>query len=187
MIAKNPLQFQTFFISREKSNCPLIPDIIRFIEKLDKHRLCRKKIDNTGSISIRYGRRMLINCSSISLSDIKQEEDFLEIADYDPLKNIVLAIGVKEPHINTPLHWFVHRAREDINAIAILNSKNIAYEQTMQNLPAVSERKIPEIIEPIKEVLKMLRNRKNIPIKNNGVMFTGFDLNEIEEMVFRKK
>ena len=60
--------FQTFYASREVSNCPLISEIIRVIKRFEKINLLNDNIDI--SISMKYGKRVLINAKNIDLFKI---------------------------------------------------------------------------------------------------------------------
>ena len=182
MIEKNlaNISFQTFFVSREMSNCPQISEIIRFCKKLDGLKILK---DAEGTISISYGKRILVNGRDVDLSNIQQEA-IVEIVDYDPVKNIVLAMGKKEPCIDTSVHWLIQKARHDIHAVFLLNSKKI-FKKLSKDLP-VTENEAPSgTIEMAKEVLKTLREGKNILIKNKGALFVGFNLKEIEDSVLK--
>ena len=173
---KNP-GVQTLFVSKEQSNCPLIPDIVRFGKKFKDLGL----LDDTTAavVSLKYGKRLLINGSSSNIGDI-QIDDILEIVDYNPTKKIILAIGSKNPYIETPVHWLIHHARDDVNAVIHLNSEKLA-EKLAKKLPTTEKEKPPGTFELAKEVLKILRTSKNLVIKNSGVLFVGNSLKEAED------
>ena len=172
------LNFQTFFVSREQSNCPLIPDIVRFGKKLKDIGLLESI--NTTVVSIKYGKRLLINGSGSNFGEI-EIDDILEIVDYDPVKKVILAMGPKTPHVETPVHWLIHHARDDVNAIIFFNSRNLA-ERFGNKLPATEKEKPSGTFELAKEILKALRTSKKIVIKNNGVLFVGISLKEAEDL-----
>lgn len=171
---------QTFFVSRELSNCPYIQDIMKFGKKLVK--LGMKDIGDF-CISITYGKRILINTKHRSIEKIKQQ-DFIEIVDYDPLKHIILAMGKKYPYIDTPVHWLIHHARDDVNVIIQFNGENIIrkfltkFTETKKYYPSGT-------LELAKEVLKTLRSSKKIIIKNTGVLFIGISITEVEDMIVK--
>ena len=80
------LDVQTLFVSKEQSICPLIPDIVRFGKKIKDLGLLE---DTTAAVvSLKYGKRLIINGSSSNIGDIKIE-DILEIVDYNPTKKII--------------------------------------------------------------------------------------------------
>jgi len=161
------LFFQTYYVSKEKSNCPLIIDALRFFKKFEK-------ISNS-SISLRYGKRVLINT---------KKDGFLEVVDYDPFKKILLVMGPEEALTESPLHWFIHHAREDVNAVLLI--KNIEYiDKLGEKIPA-SEKNYPLwTIEKIKDILGLLRNSKIVIIKDIGVLFVGKSINEVEKQVLK--
>lgn len=171
---------QTFFISKEISNCPNIQDIIKLSKKFDKFGI--KNIENY-SVSITYGKRILINANNINIENIDQQ-DFIEIVDYDPVKNIILAMGKKNPHIDTPVHWLIHHARDDVNAIIQLNGEN-ASKIFSNNFPETRKDYQPGTLELAKEVFKILRTSKKMIIKNIGVLFVGVSLKEVEDMILK--
>ena len=180
MIRKNLINasFQTFFVSKEKCSCPLAVEIIKISEKIKKLRLLK---NTTGAISLSYGKRMVVQRAGSSFDDLNLD-DFVEVVDYDPLKKIMLVIGKSEPCIEASVHWMIHHARDDINAIMQINKEGIV-ERFSKKFP-VTERLFPlGSIDLVKEVLKTLKNSKNIIIKDTGVMFTGADLKELEDTV----
>ena len=117
------LNNQTFFVSKEQSNCPLIPDIVRLGKKFEDLGLLKE--DTEAIISLKYGKRLLINGSGSNLGEIKIN-DIIEIVDYDPVKKVTLTIGPKNPHVETPVHWLIHKARDDVNAIIHLKSVKLS-------------------------------------------------------------
>ena len=133
------------------------------------------------SISLRYGRRVLINAKYSNIKETKKE-DFLEIIDYDPSRKVLLVIGSGEPKVETPLHWFIHHAREDVNAVIMIN--DVKLNEKLSNIP-ITEKEYPIwSFEQVKETLKLLRENKNIVIRNQGVLFAGKGLKETEDLFF---
>jgi len=182
MIRKNltNLSFQTFFVSREQSNCPLLPDIIRVGKELKDIGLLKESV---GVISLGYGKRILINGKNVGVGDVKRE-DIIEIVDYDPVKRVFLAIGRKEPCIETPVHWLIHHARDDVNVIIQLNGENLV-ERFSEKLPTIEKEYPPGSLELAKEILKTLRMSKSIVIQNKGTLFVGTSLKEAEDLVLK--
>jgi hypothetical protein len=175
----NPF-FQTFYVSREISRSPLIADIIRINRRLIEEDLLKNaKI----IISLRYGKRILINANYSDKNEINHK-DIIEIIDYNPIKNIILAIGQKDPFIETTLHWLIHYARNDINAIIQLQGENIL-KKKLKDVTS-TEKEFPiGTLDLIKEVLKSLRNSNKIMIKNIGPLFIGINSNEVENLVLK--
>ena len=163
--------FQIFYVSKEESNCPLIADSIRLQKELKS-----KGFDDV-IISQRYGKRILID----TINHINLKQSFLEIVDYDPIRNVLLIMGSNKPRIETPLHWFIHHAREEVNAIVQINDESIF--EKLKNTPITEKDYSIVTLEQIKEVLKHLKNSKKIIIKNLGVIFIGNNIKEVGNLI----
>lgn len=172
--------FQTFYVSKEESNCPLISEVVRIGKKLKEYEMI-ENVDKT-IMSLRYGKRLLITANDTNFGDIKQK-DFLEIVDYNPIKKVLLTMGPKEPCIDTSVHWLIHHARNEVNAI--IQVYDIKTEKLVKKLP-ITEKEYPiGSLEQAKEVLKCLRNSKIVVIKNQGLMFVGSNVKEVEDLLLK--
>jgi len=170
--------FQTFYVSKEESNCPLLTEISKIGKKIKDLELSDEIIFST-SISLKYGKRILINSQESDIRSIKRKE-FLEIVDYDPVKRVLLAMGPKQPRNESPMHWLIHHARNEINAIIQINNKQLA-EKLSKKFPT-TEKELPQTtLEQIKEVLRILRKSKKVVIKNQGLLFVGDNSEETEK------
>ena len=173
--------FQTFFISKETSKCPYIVDIIKLCKKIDDFGLIKK---GSFSISLTYGKRILINAKDFDVKNI-QKHDIVEIVDYDPIKGNILVIGRKDPCIETPVHWIIHKARSDINAVIQISNEKL-FERFCDELPITKKEEPQGTIELAKEVLRTLRESKLILIKNVGLLLIGFKrLQQTNSVFFR--
>jgi ribulose-5-phosphate 4-epimerase/fuculose-1-phosphate aldolase len=173
--------FQTFYTSREVSNCQLISEIIRIIKRFEKIDLLKENIDI--SISMKYGKRVLINAKNIDIKKINPN-GFLEIVDYDPLKKVLLLMGPKEPRIETPIHWLIHHAREEVKAIIQIDNEKID-EKISKKLSTTDKEYQKGTLEQAKEILFKLRNSKIVIIKNQGVIFVGESIKDAEDSVIK--
>ena len=174
-ILPNPF-LQTLFVSRETSNCPLIAEMIKLGHDLEHLGVADK---DTGILSLDYGKRLLINAKNIDVKKM-QRNDVVEIVDYDPLKNIMMIIGTKDPCQETPVHWIIQKARHDINALLQIQSEALA-EALQGKLPTTEKEKPTTSLDQAKEMLKTLRKGNTILIKKQGVVFAGFNLKEIQD------
>ena len=173
--------FQTFYVSKEESNCPLIAEIIKTSKKLIELNILKDPYQII--FSLRYIKRVLINADKSNFKDIKHE-DFLEIVDYDPLKKVILLIGPKEPRIETPIHWLIHNSRTEVNIVIQINDKVLA-EKFEKKFPTTEKDYPAGTLEQAKEVLRILRNSKIVVIKNQGVLFVGNNTKEVEDFIIR--
>jgi len=181
LMIKGNNSFQTFYTSKEESNCPLITEIVKIGKKI-KNKDSSKNVTSV-IVSLRYGHRMIINGDYKDIEEIKRGE-ILEIIDYDPVKKILLTIGPIQPKIETPIHWMIHHARNEVNAVIQLNGEKLV-EKLEGKVPSTKDDLITGSFEMIKEVLKPLRESKSVLIKNYGVLFVGGSVKEVEEQVFK--
>ena len=173
--------FQTFYVSREKSNCPFIPEIIKVSKNFKKLGIISEK--SSPVLSHRYGKRVLINSEVEDFSNIKHEE-LIEIIDYDPLKNNLLVLGPGEPRLETPVHWMIQHARNEINAVIQLNEKTLV-EKINDKITKTEHAFQVGSIEQIKEILKNLCNSKIVVVKNQSIIFVGKSLEEVKNLIIK--
>lgn len=169
--------FQNLYVSKEYSNCSLIPDIINLIKKLESF--------EDVTISHRFGRRILINSKETNLKEIGRK-NFLELVDYDPFKKILLVMGAEKTCIDSPLHWYIHHSRQDVNTVLLIKDKRYIKENK-DKIPFIDNKYPIWTIEQIKEVLRALRNSKIVIIKTVGVLFVGDSLKEVEKQFSKYK
>jgi hypothetical protein len=167
---------QILFVSKETSNSPLFGEMTKLGQTLKHLGLSESE---TGIVSYDYGRRLIITAKNIDVKQMNQA-DVVEIVDYDPLKNIMLVIGTKEPCQEAPVHWIIQKARHDINVLLEIQSPSLV-ERLQGTLPATEETTLPGTLARAKEFLKTLRNGKTILIQNEGILFAGVNMKEIEK------
>ena len=173
--------FQTFYVSKEICRCPLISEISRVNKRIKDSGLLKDFFEF--SASMKYGKRMIINAKNSNLSETKGE-DFLEIVDYDPLKKVLLVMGVKEPRIETSVHWIIHNAREEVKAIIQINSKKLV--EKLENKMPVTEKEYPiGSLEQAKEILSKLRISKKVIIRSQGIIFVGNSMKDAEDSMIK--
>jgi hypothetical protein len=169
---------QVLFVSRETSKSPLFGELVKIGHILESQGVSTHE---TGIMSYDYGRRLIITAKNI---DVKQmsPEDIVEIADYDPLKNIMLVIGIKEPSQEAPVHWIIQKARHDINVLLQVHSPSLV-TKLQGTLPSTEEVTPPGTLDRAKELLKTLRKGKTILIQQDEILFAGINIQEIEKSV----
>jgi hypothetical protein len=100
----------TFFVGRERCRLP---------EGLELAGLARRLNALQGSVSLRTARGFLIS-SAEGRRGPPSEEDVVEVRDYDPVRHSCLAIGLREPGLDTPIHWMAYRTDELARAAAFV-------------------------------------------------------------------
>jgi hypothetical protein len=100
----------TFFASRERCRLPeslLLVDAMRRLRGMP----C--------SVSLRAGGRFILSSATSAAGNLTEEE-VVEIADYDPVRHSVLAIGSKEPSPDVAIHWLAYRTDPTVAAVAFV-------------------------------------------------------------------
>lgn len=166
--------FEVFYASKEDSNCPLIPLVIKTGREIEEQ---KKDVDII--FSVRYGGRMLSNTIVDSFENINIK-DFFEIIDYDPVKKVLLTIGTSKPTQDIPVHWIIQHARKDIHAIVQINSYD---KLNKYNYPVVEKKQ--DILEMAKNILKELRENNIIKIEEKGLIFTGKSVELIKNDILK--
>jgi len=170
-------KLQSFYVSKEETNCPLIIEIIKISKKLKEKSILKK--DSDAIFSLGFGKRMIINGIVKDFSNIKREE-LLEVVDFDPIKNNLLLIGSAEPRIETALHWMIHHARDDVNFVVQIKKTDLINK--IKDIDVTDKYPIGSI-ENTKEVLKALSTNKKVAIKNNGLLIVGRNTADIEKQI----
>ncbi len=173
--------FQTFHISKEKTNCPLVSEIIRISKKIKETNILTE--DSSLIISLKYGKRILINGIVKDFSKMKHEE-LLEVADYNPVKNVLMILGPGEPRLETPVHYMIHHARNEVNAVIQINISEF-YKKIKEKYPIANDKYPVGTLEYIKEVLKKLHDSNSIILKNQGILVVGETYKKVEESVYK--
>ena len=172
--------FQSIKISNEISNFKFIPEIMKLIKKINEK--LNLKIDENIIISVKYGKRIVINSKNSNLKKIKID-DFIEIVDYNPIKKLFLIIGVHEPDFNMTLHWIIQNARKKENLLVQLNS-NLLINRIIKKKKYGKEKQIPyNSIEIAKDILIKLRTSNTAYIENFGIFIIGNSINDIEIII----
>ena len=173
--------FQSIKISNEISNFKFIPEIIKLIKKINEK--LNLKIDENIIISVKYGKRIVINSKNSNLKKIKID-DFIEIVDYNPIKKLFLTIGANEPDFNMTLHWIIQNARKKENLLVQLNS-NLLINRIIKKKYGKEKQIQYNSIEIAKDILIKLRTSNTTYIENFGIFIIGNNFNDIEIIINR--
>ena len=162
---------EVIFLSNENIKNPIIEEMEDAGKKLKE----RGYVTETyGNISVRYGKRMIITATNSDLGNL-QDDDFVEVTDYNPVTNTALVIGRKRPSRETPMHWLIY-SRNDINAI-------VHTHKIFDNAITTSEEKPAGSIELAFEALKIIGKSNLINLKNHGSIAVGITLKKAMEVI----
>ena len=120
---------RVIILSREKVKNPYVKEIIDI----------GREIDRRGTISVRYGNRILISTNP-ELKNLS-EDDFVEVVDYNISTDTALIIGYNQPLSSLSLHWMIYRL-PDVNAVIHLHECldfQLRIEQILDVLKSLKE------------------------------------------------
>lgn len=101
--------FRTVFLSPERTHYPEAAGMLAAGRRLAKH--------GPGSLAVRWGHRVVTTSADAAL-DRLTHENLVEVADFDPVRGTLLALGGVDPSPFAPVHWLVLRWRPDLHALA---------------------------------------------------------------------
>ena len=162
---------EVIHLSMEEVKNPLLEEMKKVGKKLKEKGYVTATY---GNISIRYGKRMIITASNSDLGNLGND-NFVEVVDYNPVTNVAMVIGKKEPSRETPMHWLLY-SRDDINAI-------IHTHKIFDGMPTTEQEKPAGSIELAFEALKTIGSNKLINLKNHGSIAVGSTLREAMEVI----
>jgi hypothetical protein len=171
---------QLFTLSKEQSACPIIPELIHLGMTLYQLKPLTDTIQLT--MSTCYGKRVIINSDDTPINRLSCS-DFIEIVDYDPVRNILLFIGPKSPHDITPLHWIIHHAKPEIVSLVILHDETNSLQVSRTLCQTISNGKT--LVDTAKTILRALQKKPIIVIENKGVLITGDSPERIKETIYQ--
>jgi hypothetical protein len=154
---------------REPITHPLAPALIDL-----SHRLGRRELtgtDDAGAIALRAGRTMLTIGEGSELAELATT-DLVEVADYDPIERLLLAVGPREPTPHAALLWLVLRHRDETGALILVPHPGDAGTP----VPGLRQSEQPSSTDPLdlaKACLAALRQGDVVELDRVGLIATG--------------
>lgn len=174
----DPKHMQCFYASKEQSHCPIITKILKIGKQLQK---LSDISQNSQEIyaSMLYGKRVIINTPPASITKAAVK-DFIEIIDFDPVKNTMLLIGQKQPRWTTAIHWYIHKTLKGNRCLIEISDKK--KEQIWkETFPVI--KKESSSINMIKNILPFMKNNQIIFLDTVSVFIWLNDINEVEKII----
>lgn len=132
------LGMSTFFVGRERCRLPEGLALAGLVRRIDRVQ---------ASVSLRAVRGFVITSQDGAAAELS-EDDVVEVEDYDPVRHSCLAIGMKEPSGDTPIHWMAYRTDELTRAAAFVwaTGRRTGVAYTAQRHPPGSFQEALEIV-----------------------------------------
>jgi len=145
------------------------------------------KIQSVKSISTKTGIGFLINTESLDISHFNRDT-FVEVMDFDPVRNNMMVIGNEPPAENATLHWFMYRGLKNINGIMIIEDEKYLKYFQMASLPTITNQDEILNLNVALEILKMAKD-SNITVLNcksiRGILVFGKTLKDAYDLFER--
>lgn len=167
----------TFFIGNQVHDSDLAPQIMATGKKLAGTVV----INRFGSISTKFRNKFVVTSSTADFHNIGAE-DIIEVMNYDPVRNSILAIGTKDPSPDTPLHWFIYRAFPTARAAIHIHDELVLNNFRALKLPVTSRKLEIFNAQTSLDVLSELKKNNYIIIKEHGSVVIGRNLNDVVEL-----
>lgn len=106
------------FLSGEASASPAVPALLAGARRLAEAGFGR------GALAARNGPRVTTHANLPF--ELLTDQDFLEVADYDPHLDRLLCIGKRDPTPHAGLLQLVFRAKKEIGALALVEAQEAA-------------------------------------------------------------
>jgi hypothetical protein len=164
-LQNHPLK--TVFSSREISNSPLIPLLIKIINQIKES---RELDESTVLLSARFGRRIIINALYKKSRDIKPD-DFIEMIDYNFQTNTLIIIGAYTPSAEVLYHWLVQYAKKEISFI--LEIKDASFAKSLETFyPNIRIPTNKMILDTLALIMKSLQKDNILIINASRILIT---------------
>jgi hypothetical protein len=159
----------TFFVGRERCRLP---------EGLALAALARRMGDIPGSVSLRTAQGFVIS-STGDRDGSPSEEKVVEVREYDPVRHSCLVIGLREPGMDTPVHWMAYRTDEMARAAAFVWETG-----RREGVEYVSKRHPPGSFQEALEIAALAR-RSGRPagVEGRGRLVMSASARELEPLV----
>jgi len=176
---ENHYQFNQYCHSKEESNSPLIPTLIKIGKNLlDVPGIKKDSI----TLASRYGKRLLITTKNLDLNEMKRK-DFVEIIDVEPLKKIILYFGPSVPTDITAYLWMLHYAKKEIQFSVYFEFEE--KKKSNESFPFVEKK--GDFLDTVKNMLRAIQQTSEFQFDKNAIIITGQTIKDIENQINKKR
>lgn len=141
----------------------------------------KEKLNDESSLflpSAVFGKRIIIPASFNEFQKIDQD-DFVELIDYNPVTNTLLYLGPKIPSNEVAVHWIVHHAKKEIQVI--IQIKNISdLNKIKQKITKTSIDENDNALDKAKKWLKTLQ-KNEIFLCDDVLIVTASSIKKLEQ------
>lgn len=133
------------------------------------------KMNDVRSISSRTGIGFLVNTENLNITNFTRD-NFVEIVDFDPVRNNLMVIGNGPPVSDATIHWFIYRAYPKINGIIFIDNNQILEHFRTSSFPELLLKDEILDVRLALEILEILKKSEIILMNGNhvrGILIVG--------------
>ena len=175
------VKFRTLFEGIEAGHKKERKKIVTELSKLNEKGLLDK---NNGNVSVRVKKGLIITPTGTDMSSIKEEDPVLVTGINEEAK-LVYTKGRNQPSSEAIMHWLIYQEFPNTNAIVHFHDPEL-----LKHHKKFTETKTHYdygTIELAHEVLKTLKKKKFIIIKEHGAIAIGKNLTVCHSLISKAK
>jgi ribulose-5-phosphate 4-epimerase/fuculose-1-phosphate aldolase len=182
MYPPDKFESDVFFLGVKDMEPEILYNINSNLEKVYEINKLKLPEFNITSFSVRSEKKFYVS-SGPEVKGIMKSADFVEIVDYDPVRNSALALGSLRPSSDLPLHWFVYRTFPHINGILIIDLA--LADKVIDKLGIESTLREIKVLRPdvVMEMLPLFRNRTCVNLNDKGMVFIESSLEKLMDEI----
>lgn len=168
-------KFKTMFLAADLGHEDARRGIVGICKELSKEGLVANRV---GNVSVRVGGGMVITPTGAELGSVLGK-DLVLVEDVDERLGLVKVRGFKEPSSETVMHWLVYKNFK-VGAVIHVHDDVLLGEKKFVSTEVEYPYGTPELAH---EVVKALKKRKFVVLKNHGALAAGKDLKACHAMI----
>ncbi|MBI4392734.1 MAG: hypothetical protein HY556_02915 [Euryarchaeota archaeon] len=134
-------------------------------------------------LSSRYGPRVTATAAGSPCGKLEPDH-FVEIVDYDPRLNNLTFIGPAPAGDFAPLHWLIHRAKREVNAVISVRDDVVDEARRKgADFTATTGPPARDFLELAMQVLAGLRASNYVVTEGHGIVCAGKTHDEVAKTV----
>lgn len=180
------VKFRTEIIEKEVSQDPRIEELKYWCGEFYRSNLAPSHKSGTlGNLSFRLKDgedAFIITGSGVGLSYELSDDAFTAVHSCDLTKGIVFTSGVKEPSMESMLHFAIYNRRKDVNAVFHGHSEDILSRAGKLMVPETKQKAPHGSVELVQSVLEILDDEFFLVMKDHGFISLGKTMKEAGEL-----
>jgi ribulose-5-phosphate 4-epimerase/fuculose-1-phosphate aldolase len=179
--------FHSVFIEKKPPQSTKIKELIFWGKILsDLNMLAASHEGFNGNLSFRHFGGCVLSTKETHLKNLAPD-DFIEVIDCQKKgeKITMYCKGKKAPSPQTLIHFLIYQTRPDINSIMLGHDSLVMDKADELNIPQIKCTKGNGIYRQYLEIKKVLKRKKYLIIRNQGILSLGRTIKEAGQRALR--